>query len=856
MKPDRDIQRTIASGERNKEALELIHNWCRHARVEKFGGTGIIEMETGLPIGHHSMACDYAPAGGVATWDLHDAAIDFHDRNCAHCANREPVRLPNLTRLLQQRDAYQELAQKEERARLDKAVSQRADRQQVRQSLRREHNPLSASIVDLLEELDQDSPGDAEARLLGAAQLAPETFTSAILEHCFCLLESRECWFDESGLRLLNHLQADRKRLTRCALFSLSEHRSIKIAAAIVQANNSLADESLVGDALPALVALANPERSLSWGDEHELMPGPLLAIYEARRAATEVAIGKLLDEHDPYLVSCGARAIHVLSEKNKAVATKYIRTLVAKLARAHLLIDDRDTCYRGDDEVIWRLQEALALALEDSPNETDTLMAQFIESASNEGEVRIYKVYDRVLRAERQRDDQPETTNVAARVALKRMIYAATTSTNEEVLREVQSAFSYVAENLNSLARAELTNLLGAAILIDDRIQRIEVESVPEQDFWKHLEWQNHRQLLQNLQGNVVKWAATAASGDESAIEQYIEILSRIPDGQDWLRSVLIKNAYRLMTMPDGLNAALPTLYTAMLGTSTLVRAAAARAVGKLSRRSQEDLPDLLYEAYTALLSDPYVIVHRAAVRALEHVTLPNELDRRAKGALAALIECYAVSHSDDHFLLQCIELYLHKYTNDQQKRGHVGEFCVALLEKMKSDVIVEKLAWLRHDLGEIEGFGALIVRTLADPEVSMYKQDNILRALNDLPSSMILAHKSQLQAIASASDVDWELPANLVETLTRAGAWVEAARINDAIYEKIPNTTQLRVQKLTANLDRIAARYEEAIALGRIDSLQELAQEWRNTEAQLEEHRNKYAERRGPFPGFSSSH
>ena len=44
MDTDRSIQRAIASGTRNKEAMELVHNWCRHARVEKFGGTGILSF--------------------------------------------------------------------------------------------------------------------------------------------------------------------------------------------------------------------------------------------------------------------------------------------------------------------------------------------------------------------------------------------------------------------------------------------------------------------------------------------------------------------------------------------------------------------------------------------------------------------------------------------------------------------------------------------------------------------------------------------------------------------------------------------------------------------------------------------
>ena len=102
---------------------------------------------------------------------------------------------------------------------------------------------------------------------------------------------------------------------------------------------------------------------------------------------------------------------------------------------------------------------------------------------------------------------------------------------------------------------------------------------------------------------------------------------------------------------------------------------------------------------------------------------------------------------------------------------------------------------------------------------------------------------HKSKIEAIATSEDVDRDLPPKLVETLTRSGAWEEAARINETIYASISNTTEKRAQKLAANLDRIAARYEASIALGQIDALPALAAEWKKTEAHIREHRDRHA-------------
>lgn len=831
--------------------MGLVHNWCKHARVEKSGGTGLVEMETRLPIGHHYMACDHAPAGGMATWDFADAALDFHDRNCFSCTQRVAVRLPNLTSLLQQRETHRKRIEDERRVEQERAANERAARQLIRQTLRSQLNVVPATIVDHLEELDSDTPGEAAAQLLGVARLAPETFTPAIIEHCFSLLEDREGWFDEIGLHVLNELGDDPVRLTRCALLSLGEYRSIQIAADIINTNSGLIDESLLANALPALVGLASPEQNWRSGQVVEEV-GPLLASFRAHGVAVEAAIRGLLDQRDPYLISAGARAIKILSFEDRTIASRHTRSFCAKLARAHLLIDHRETGYSGDDEVIYLLQEALALSFEASPEDSDVLIAEFIAGASSEGEERLYKTYGIVLGG-RQRERGRPRSNTAALVAFRRLIRAATTATNQNVLRDIQGTFSYVDDELSFLPRSELPALLGSAIILDDRIQRFDQDPVTDNSFFGKLERQNRREMLVDLQNALVKGAAKAANGDNATTE-YVDFLSRIPEGKDRLRSVLVKNSAVLMDGPDGLNAVLPAIYTAMVCSSSLVRAAAAKAIGKLSRRGRDDVPDLLYEAFSALLGDPYVIVHRAAVDALEHFELPHELDLRAKGLLGECIEVYSVGHTDDRFLLQCIELYLRKYATAEQKRGTLGRFFVALIDRLKPDIVAEKIAWLRHDLREAEGFAALVLRTLEDSE-RHYRQDDILRALSDLPDDAIRTHKAHIEAIATAADVDGALPPSLVETLTRVGAWEEAARINQAIFERVPDTTEKRAQKLAANLDRIAAMYEEAIALGKLDILPELAAEWRTTEIQIEKHQITYTRRSSPFAVLSQA-
>lgn len=849
---DRRYDKAVASGEKNRRTLELVLNWCRHARVVKAGGTGLIEMETGLPIGHHHMACDYAPAGGIATWDLADAALDFHDRNCASCTDREPVRLPNLTRLIQERGTFRRRVEDEQRAAKEWQGNQRAARESVRQALRARLDAVSATIVDHLGELDSASPGDAGKRLLGLAKLAPETFTREVQEHLFSLLEAREYWIDEIGLRLLEMLGADPPRLTKCALLSLGQNRSSRLAADIAKTRADLIVPELLPAAIPALVWLAYPENQIGMFEQTR-DPAPLIAVFRHHGKIVESAIANLLSQRDPGLVSDGARAIESLSSVDKTLAGRYTRAVAAKLARAHLLIDHRETGIVGEDEVIRHLQGVLALALEAEPDQSDALIADFIESAGSEGEQRLYMAYQIVLGGRGRRNQKP-MSQAAAAVALRRLLSAATRSKNDDILREISSTIRYAGDELSSLGRHELSALLGSAVLIDDRLHQLSQEPISDTSVLGHMERQNWLNLFMDLENAMVKWAANAASGHADATNHYVEFLERLPEGQDRARSVLIQNAVPLMSCPEGLNAVLPALYSAMLGASNLVRAAAAQAVGKLTRRGRDDAPSLLYEAFVVLLDDPYVIVHKAAVRALEHVDLHSELDELAKGYVLAWINTYASGSKDDRFLLECIELFLRKYLTDEQKRGRAGRYFVALLKPVKADTVADKISWLRHDLLEADGFPELVVRLLEECE-RHYRQDDVLRALDALSDAAIHSQCARIERIAIAQDVERDLPLKLVEILTRAGAWEEAARINQVIYDRIPDTVEKRIQKLAANLDRIAARYEATIARGNLDLLPGLAAEWRTTEIQLEEYRQAYARHSSPFPGFPGS-
>ena len=284
-------------GQRNQEVKVLDQNWCGHARIEKFGGTGMIEAATGFPIGHHSMACDDAPSRRFATWHLEDAALEFYDSqlrelqspsavaptqscgsSCADETSRRAARVAD-----QQREAK-------------KLRDQAHARQEARAALQANATVPVSSLIDDLQHLDQTRAEPASGK--DHRDRSPGTekvFNADIVEYLLHLIEADESWAIETALCCLRMVSPDHKRLIACAMQCLSLGRSTNTAAEILIAHLDLVDASQVQPAVKSLCFLAAPPRSDFSYSEPEKRPEPLQAL--ASRFPERVE--KALEHHD-----------------------------------------------------------------------------------------------------------------------------------------------------------------------------------------------------------------------------------------------------------------------------------------------------------------------------------------------------------------------------------------------------------------------------------------------------------------------------------------------------------------------------------------------------------------------------
>jgi hypothetical protein len=286
------------------------------------------------------------------------------------------------------------------------------------------------------------------------AKLAPDVFTAPVVEYAFELLEAGESWFDNAGLRLLKALNADRTRLTRCALICLPRLFAAETAAEILLENLAVADETMVGAAVPALISMANPRRLPLASQDRRPHPTPLFRSHEAFPKAVETAIVALLDGADPYDASRAARGITALAAHDRTLPGRFTRSLIGKFIRDRRLLQASEY-YDGDGETLNELREAIGLAFEAGPAESDELLKDFLAGASEIGEAWIFSIYREVLRRPQFKDGGEVTE--ASRLALNRVVWHATETNSLTVLLEISNLLSGRPRGLMQLAADEV---------------------------------------------------------------------------------------------------------------------------------------------------------------------------------------------------------------------------------------------------------------------------------------------------------------------------------------------------------------------------------------------------------------
>jgi hypothetical protein len=853
---DDGIQRAIEAGRKNLRTMELVRNWCAHVKAVKHGGTGMVEMQTGLPIGHHFLECPHAPAGGMAAWDLAETAVDFYGRNCVGCGFRKPVGFPNISVLIEERDKKQRTAAQERLMREREAAEQLAAREEARRLIRAELTPLCATTLDQISEVDRTGDRDAARTLVEMSRLAPETLAPQIIEHLFDLIRSRVYPFVSSGLELLQTIGAEPSRLCAAALQALGAYDALEVAGQIVEATAGLADPSLIEAALPALIGLANPAPSRFGisGRPPRYITGPLHALYYSHPKAVRAGIAALLEKTAAEDVQYAARGIEALAGLDTSLAGHWARELVSKLARPHHLV-------RGPQEIVddalRDIRSVLVLAFLQNPQEIDSLIGEYSLGARKADVAELIHLYDSVLREVRfDRGPTPHAITDAHQLAFKRMVESAVEAQTAEMENVTSAVFHGDPYALTPLAQEEITFLLGSAAVIATKLDELKANEPQQADEATWWDLRRHRSYLDTLLECFARWSCIAAgSAGVDEVNQILEFLRHLPESSQRLRAAIVSYFPHLMRSVDTLSACLPDYYSALVGPESIVRSCAATALGEMRSDVRDNLPSLVFEAFTALLTDRYVIVHKAAGRALDRFIVPEALNPAVSNALLNLIVTYAQSRDDDDFAMTCIDVLARRYVDRARLDSTAGSQLIQIMKLLRPLYVSRRVQFWGKLFANNPNYGGLLLHLMADEDTMQQYHEELLEKLARIPFSTLYAEREALanvaQCITPARRGLYDI-CNIIELLTSSGAWDEAARLSTSVFDAIEDTTRNRPLRLHAQLCKIACAVERAVEKGEFNTLRESRAEWETTVDAIEKDEEIYRERRDPLRGL----
>lgn len=844
----RDISDTIKAGERNRDTMALMRNYCANARVEKFGGIGMIEQATGLPIGHHSMSCDFAPEGGMACWDLRDAVIDFYDRNCAGCQHRKPMRLPNLLEIIAERDRAR--AAREARNALDAEVAARAleKRNAVRARLAPSLSPIARTLLDDIGLFDVHRTTDNFERVTKSARLAPEHFTPELIIYVSGLAKDQP-WFAEAALIILDAVGGDDVEIVTLATAMLRQGYPDRLAVEKLLPRIHLLAANVVADILGSAIDLAYPDnREFFFSDGGQGIsrdPAFLLALYRKFHSEVIATIERMLLSGKRMLVECAGRGLHVLGGFHSKVAAPILRTLVSVYVRAPSLVSDLE----GDDDRLPYLADAVNAAFDASPQEVDGLLQSFNEGAPPSHRARVTMAYALAVHVGY---DGPPVPAASPRhsLALTRLIWAPTVERDDKVLKEVMSAFQrgLSGKGLEHVVRAQLDAFVAALFLLDDRLAELDADKgQPGEDFLIAMERNSRRSVIRGLMDKFVEWASEAASGNDEAVAKIIGIFDTIPDARDDLRGALLGATKKLSGDLAGLKLVLPHLYGALVGSSVLGRSYAATAVGELPHRSTGNIPDLLFEAFGALLWDQYVAVHKAAVHAFHRSIMPERFRPNAAEAILNLIRYYRVQPNEDEFLAECVRILSGMTDLFGEGSGVLRRYLIEVAMCIDPLYLVSDIQSLSFSLGSEPEFAKLAARMIPHLTDRYNQSDKAMNLLGKVAPDGLRANVQAFHDTAIAV-LDCELMTALgvVEAFLRADMPGEADGLLTALIAVNGDTVRMRRRGTLLRWPQLALRFERAVSAWDKDAISEASREWSKATAVDKQDQEEAHERR----------
>ena len=820
------IDKAVAQGRKNQRTARLVENWCRNARIVRPGGVGLIEEIYKVPIGHMGIECDHAPVGGMQSWNLEEATVDFYLRNCKGCDKREPGSGPDITPLIQAYKNTMAVLTKKEAEHKEREAEKRTELKLELDKLRAPAGPDTNQIIDLIEAIEKDENGNPIGKLPGLALLAPETFSEEIIEFLKKQVLEGKGKLASPALNTLLALPVDSETKRKLAISDASGYGVHKSSVKYLEeAAKELSSED-VKAILPSFTLEAFPFVGLIQ-PRHQPNATPLLTLASHHGEIIKQTLHDWLGSGEEQLVEIAVRVICVITSKHPALVKPFLRDVFGKLLRHKILLPGFSNEALGENGLSV-LRSAAARLFCAFPDDSAPILQLLLEGSNETARSEGARLYASVLN--KKKGGTTIALGKAQEIAFERVLWMAVDISDNTLNDEAMQSFSYVHEELLPIAVTHLDSIIGAAATLSSKMESVGKTGIIEtpKTGFEEIQRSQNRSLICRFQGNLVKWAFKASAlKDTDGVEEILSFYAKLPESQVEMRSNMVAHFSVLMGKPEHVNLVLPHLYTAMTSPEPLVRGAAAEAIGNAPYELRRDFPELLFEIYLMFLTDLNICVHKPAVHALKIHAFPENLKQQLANCLIKLIWAYSTVGTDEHFLIECMEHYAHGCLTDTQLSGKEGLLLVRIIGQLNDMYACQAVEHLGNSLKNTPEFVNLCAKCL---------QGNWADQINGNHGIfyLLLGHVQRNRLREAATDlVDTaksfpdnrlHLAGQIVVLLAKAGCWTEALSVCQHMLSVIPDTRlNLSIRLYFESLRQIcafeSARPKENISIAEAD-------------------------------------
>jgi hypothetical protein len=789
----------------------------------------MVEASTGLPIGHMGVECKFSQKSSMMSWLLEDSIYDFYQNNCKGCKERVAIGFPNITAFIDPREKEAEKRKIErEKAEKDRKLKQTLRREE-RESIRHELSLDETFVIDLLNDLDDESVSNNDPRLLQLAKLAPEAFTRRIIDLLLFSVESDQSVYRVTIAKALLNAPLEAHEKLKVALFLVMSFNESPAAIDIVlsQAESiELIDLKQVVRNFVHMAVESPPYHSIG-GNRRILKPNPIKKLFNLRQADISQLLNSLINEKKSSSLIDAFTLIIAID--NPELLSKHLKSIIVKLVRRKTLFPNE----RRESSLLFYLREVAEECFKHFPTETDEITQSYISNCDATGEYESYNIYKSALS---HHYNEKVKIGVAQEIAFKRLLWAAILKPDD--YEGASEFFNHVRVEYADLAFANFDDLIGAAATLTEKYKQVDEKSnlILEEDFYSTLDKNNKKNAIDRLQSSLVEWAAIGAKSKGNAgIEKFLDLYRKLPVDQSEMRGNMIVHISILPEGVESFSLILSDWYRALMDGSTLVRAQAVKAWENIPYQLIKNIPNLFFESFSLSLVDNYVIVHKYAVHALNRRFFPEDKRPLIKDNLLNLIIYYAQESKQENFLIECINVYIGCLT-DEEKNGNIGRFLIGTLLSLKDNVLYHAVDRL-HFRG-IPGFTKVALKSIQDPYTrSISKEDCIDSIIKSSVNELQISTQEIQKAFVALKPFrmgDFTEALVFVAVLSRTGNYEIANNCLVEILASIPIEERYKYWRLQISLVSVACKIENAISNN--ESCEMLIENWNELNIELE--------------------